>query len=112
MNRIEPLELKQAILHEVDGGIVAVGGNKRIFPYAAVEIHLLAPDDAARSLLRRSLVDNRLLETAIHEHLRPPRCERAEPLVKVVFAAVSADGTQPVKDFEVRFEAGAGETAA
>jgi hypothetical protein len=105
MNRIEPLELKQAILQEIDGGIVAVGDNRRIFPYATVEVRLRAHDEAAKSLLRRALVDNGLLETAIHEHLQPPRCERAEPRVKVVFDA-AAGGTDPARDFELRFDAG------
>jgi hypothetical protein len=105
MNKIEPLELKQAILRELDAGVVAVGGGKRIFPYAAVEVRLHAGDEAARVLLRAALVDNGLLETAVREHLCPPRCEQAEPRVKVTFTT-PAGPPPPPGGFELIFDSG------
>ncbi len=105
MNKIEPLELKQGVIRKVDDGIVAVGGGRRIFPYTALEVRLYAGDEAAKGLLRAALVDGGLLETAIREHLSPPRCEPAAPRVRVTFAA-AAGGTPPAEGFDLIFDPG------
>ena len=38
-----PMELRRAVLEEIEGRAVAVGGGRRIFPYDRVEVRLLAP---------------------------------------------------------------------
>ena len=102
MSKIEPLELKQSILREIDNCIIAVGSNRRIFPYSALEVRLLAHDQAAQGLLKSAFIDNNILETAILSHLRPPRCEQAEPRVKIVLTE-AVEESQITKGFEIKY---------
>lgn len=102
MSKIEPLETKQAILGEIDAAIIAVGGGRRKFPYPIVEIRLFVSDDATRGVFRAAFIDNKILETSIHNHLQPPRCDAAEPVVKIVLIEAS-DESQASKGFEILF---------
>jgi FHA domain len=102
MSNIEPLELKRAVISEIDDAIVAIGDNKRVFPYRTIEIRLLIGDEAMRGLFRAAFVDNNLLEETIHAHLKPPRCEEAEPRVKIIFTD-EKDKPQLKKPYDITF---------
>jgi hypothetical protein len=38
----EPMELRRAVLDDVESRVVTAGGGKRVFPYNLLEVHLLA----------------------------------------------------------------------
>ena len=40
----EPLEVRRAVLEEIEGRVVAVGGGRRVFPFNRIEVRLLTPD--------------------------------------------------------------------
>jgi hypothetical protein len=102
MSKIEPLETKQAILREIDNSIVAIGGGIRKFPYPIIEIRIIVSDEAMKGIFHAAFVDNKILETSIHTHLQPPRCEAAEPVVKIVLIADSNE-TQTSNHFEISY---------
>jgi hypothetical protein len=105
MGTIEPLELREAILREIDDGIVAVGNNRRVFPYSAIEISFFVLDDKSEGRLRAAFVKSNLLEETIHDHLRPPRCQPAEPHVSIRFTR-PANETTPPKGFAINLVSG------
>ena len=48
MKGTSPLEIRRAILDDVESHVVAVGDGKRIFPYNLLRIHLLVPEPDER----------------------------------------------------------------
>jgi hypothetical protein len=48
MKGTSPLEIRRAILDDVEGHVVAVGDGKRIFPHNLLRVHLLVPEPDER----------------------------------------------------------------
>lgn len=102
MNKLEPLEIKRAILSEIDEGIISIGDNRRIFPYTAIEISLNTRDEVSKGIFSVAFINDNSLERVIHNHLKPPRCEQSEPRIKIVLIDLT-DEPQSSKKFEINF---------
>ena len=51
MKGASPLEIRRAILDDVESRVIAVGGGKRLFPFNRLRVHLLAPEPHVRAEL-------------------------------------------------------------
>jgi FHA domain len=51
MKGTSPLEIRRAILDDVESRVIAVGGGKRVFPFNRLRVHLLAPEPQVRTEL-------------------------------------------------------------
>ncbi|HXO18332.1 MAG TPA: FHA domain-containing protein [Thermoanaerobaculia bacterium] len=65
-----PMEIRRAVLEEVEGRVVAAGGDLRIFPFDRVTVRLLAADPEERALLEAVARDGWRLEEEIPARLR------------------------------------------
>lgn len=68
-----PLEVRRAILDDVESRVVAVGGGKRIFPFNRLRVHLLVSDPAERPALE-AIVEEWGLREQIAGRLRERDC--------------------------------------
>jgi hypothetical protein len=66
----EPLEVRRAVLEEIEGRVVAVGGGRRVFPFNRIEVRLLAPDPQERALFEAVVREGWDLEREVRERLR------------------------------------------
>jgi hypothetical protein len=66
----EPLEVRRAVLEEIEGRVVAVGNGRRIFPFNRIEVRLLAPDPEERVLFEAVVREGWDLEREVRERLR------------------------------------------
>jgi hypothetical protein len=66
----EPLELRRAILDEVQSRVVSGGVGKRVFPYNRIRVHLLAAGPQERDALETITREVWDLKTDIAERLR------------------------------------------
>lgn len=99
----EPLELSRDILAELEGKISSLGGGRRVFPFNLLHIHLHAPDDERRTLYEVAFLNNRTLEGAVREHLRPPRCE--PPALLEVIVEVDEEPAEGGTAYHIIYEA-------
>jgi hypothetical protein len=51
MKGASPLEIRRAILDDMESRVIAVGGGKRLFPFNHLRVHLLAPEPHVRAEL-------------------------------------------------------------
>lgn len=82
-----PLEMKRAILQEIDRDIVGVGEGKWIYPYTYLEIHLLAENPRQRAILEASLEEGIALEREIRTHLAERGCHLTQLYVDVTIVS-------------------------
>jgi len=66
----EPLEIRRAILREIEDKIEPVGRDGRAFPFSRVRVRLLASDPQRRAIFKAVFVEDRKLENDIIELLR------------------------------------------
>lgn len=66
----EPLEVRRAVLEEIEGRVVAVGGGRRVFPFNRIEVRLLTPDPQERELFEAVVREGWDLEREVRERLR------------------------------------------
>lgn len=66
----EPMEIRRAVLDDVESRIVAAGGGKRIFPFNRVRVQLLAGSPEEKAELEGIVREAWDLTTAIPERLR------------------------------------------
>ena len=66
----EPLEIRRAILGEIEQKIEPVGRDKRTFPFSHLRVRLFASDSQRRAIFKAVFVEDRRLEKHILELLR------------------------------------------
>lgn len=98
-----PMELRRAVLEEVERRVVAVGGGRRIFPYDRVEVHLLA-DPGEAEVLEAVAREGWDLPAEVRERLRAREAEVPPQLQ--VSVRVEEEGGPEYGDrrFHVRYE--------
>lgn len=74
MKGTSPLEIRRAILDEVEGRVIAVGGGKRLFPFNRLCVHLLAPEPQVRTELEAVVREGWNLKQEIAARLRERGC--------------------------------------
>jgi len=74
MTGSSPLEIRRAILDDVESRVVAVGEGKRIFPHQRLRIHLLVPDPEERVRFEAVVREGWDLEREISERLAERGC--------------------------------------
>ncbi len=62
-----PIEIRRAILDQIESKVVAVGGGRKLFPYHRLRIHLLAADGEQRAVLESAAKGGWDLERSIRE---------------------------------------------
>ena len=94
----EPLEIRRAILGEIEQRIEPVGRDKKTFPFRHLRVRLFASDPQRRAIFKAVFVEDRQLEKHILELLRrncvhlPPDLQISVQLVKrAVIAAESSE---------------------
>lgn len=98
----EPLEIKNAILKELNLQIIADDKGRR-FPHPGIDIQLLAPEDEQRNKFQMAFADNDVLRNAVYEYLKEPRCLRATPFVEISFIEQTDDAEMLKKHFLLRY---------
>src|SRR5262245_7894182 len=88
-----PMELRRAVLEEIEGRVVAVGGGRRIFPYDRVEVRLLAPagEGAVLESVAREGWD---LAAEVRERLKARGVEPAPGLAVAVRVIEEGEGDE------------------
>ena len=89
-----PLELRRAVLDEIESRAVAVGGGRRLFPYDRLTIHLLAAP-GEREALEAVARDGWDLEGDVRERLRERGIEVPADLAVAVEVAALEEGEEP-----------------
>jgi hypothetical protein len=100
----EPLELKRAILEEVEGKITSLGGGRRVFPFNHLNVMLHASGAERRVLYEVAFVNDDALANAVRERLSEPRCERPASLDVVVELVDEAEQHWAAAGYQVIFE--------
>src|SRR4051812_1146834 len=65
----EPLEIRRAILRDVEGKIESVGRNKRVFPFNRISITLFASGPDQKAVCEAAFIEGQKLENDIRELL-------------------------------------------
>jgi len=99
--KFEPLEIKNAILKELNLEIISDAKGRR-FPHPGIEVQLLALEESDQNKLLSALGDN-ILQGEIHRHLTEPRCLKATPLVEIGFVEETEDAQMKKKEFLLRY---------
>jgi ribosome-associated protein YbcJ (S4-like RNA binding protein) len=102
----EPLEIRRAILAEIEQKIEPVGRDKRTFPFNHLRVRLFPSDPQRRAIFKAVFVEDRRLEKHILELLRrncvhlPPDLQISVQLVKR--AVLAAESNEP--DFWIDYQ--------
>lgn len=96
-----PLEICQAVLDEVERRVEPVGRGRRVFPYTALHVRVLAPDDA-RAPFEAAFTG---FPVRVAERLAEVRCETPARIdVTVVCEPDAPWHWPPGQVYEVRYE--------
>jgi FHA domain-containing protein len=74
MKGTSPLEIRRAILDDVESRVIAVGGGKRLFPFNRLRVHLLAPELQVRTELEAVVREGWNLKDEVMARLREREC--------------------------------------
>ncbi len=100
----EPMEIRRAVLDEVESRIVSAGGGKRVFPFNRLRIRLLAPGPREKDELEALVGDAWDLPAEIRERIAERGCPAPPDLdvnVEVTDEASPAFGDRRYRiDFE------------
>jgi hypothetical protein len=102
----EPLEIRRAILGDIEQKIEPVGRDKKMFPFRQLRVRLFASDPQRRAIFKAVFVENRRLEKHIVELLRRNYVDLPADLhvsVSLVKRALLADGSGAL-DYCVDYE--------
>lgn len=66
----EPMEVRRAVLEEIEARVVAAGGGKRVFPYNRVRVHLLVGGADERAQLEAVVREGWNLEEEVRRRIR------------------------------------------
>ena len=69
-----PLEIRRAVLDDVESRVIAVGDGKRILPFNHLRVHLLTPDPDERQAMEAVVQEAWDLKGQIAERLRDRGC--------------------------------------
>src|SRR3954468_20493070 len=83
----EPLEVVHAIVEATGREVQASGRGRRVFPFNAVRVTVLAPSRDARARFEAVLADGPPLRTRIVERLRSAGCDVTELDVTLDYVA-------------------------
>lgn len=86
-----PLELRRAILLDIEQDILEVDEGKRVYPYSHLEIRLLAETPETRAILEASLEAGLDLEDAVRRHLEDRDCRTGDLSVHVTITGEKTD---------------------
>lgn len=78
---LEPLEISKAICNEVIGEVVALGKDRRIFPFTNINVELYAPDDKQQIVYEASFIQSQQLKNDIVDCLRKEGCSLPDKLM-------------------------------
>src|SRR5690349_18633903 len=70
----EPMEIRRAVLDEIESRIVSAGGGKRVFPFNRLRIQLLAPGSREKDELEALVGDAWDLPGEIRERIAERGC--------------------------------------
>jgi hypothetical protein len=91
MKGTSPMEIRRAILDDVESRVIAVGGGKRLFPFNRLRVHLLAPEPQVRTELEAVSREGWNLKEEIAARLRERDCPVPPGLaVEVAFDETAA----------------------
>jgi len=76
-----PLEIRARLLDDIDALAEPSGGGRRIFPYAALTVTLVADTEARQAALAATVAD---LQADVRRRLDELRCERRVPVTVAV----------------------------
>lgn len=100
----EPMEIRRAVLDEVESRIVSAGGGKRVFPFNRLRIRLLAPGPREKDELEALVGDAWDLPAEIRERI----AERGCPVPPDLDVSVAVtDETSPAfgdRRYHIEFE--------
>ena len=74
MKGSSPLEIRRAILDDVESRVIAVGGGRRVFPFNRLRVHLLAPEPQVRTELEAVVREGWNLKDEVPARLRERDC--------------------------------------
>ncbi len=74
MKGTSPLEIRRAILDDVESRVIAVGGGKRLFPFNRLRVHLLTPEPRVRTELEAVVREGWNLKDEVAARLRERDC--------------------------------------
>ena len=95
-----PLEIAQAVLDEVDRRVQPIGRGRRVFPYSAMQVRVLASDGAAPAV--EACFDG--FAARVRERLAEVMCEMPAALdVRLTCLAVAPPGWADDRVFDVAF---------
>ena len=80
VHRSEPLEISRAICNDVLGEVVALGRERRIFPFERIAVQLYAADDKQKAIYEAGFIDGRRLQADIIAALKKDNCTLPENL--------------------------------
>src|SRR6185436_12699642 len=66
----EPLEIRRAILREIEGKIEPVSRSRKVFPFNRLRLHLFASNPHRRAIFKAAFVEEHKLEKDIVDLLR------------------------------------------
>lgn len=102
---LEPVEIRRAILDEVEELVQPGPRSRPVFPYNRVNVVLAAPDANAKAALAAVLGEGRDLQSAVEERLREAGCSRVANLeTRVRFVRRPGSGWPTGRMFQVTCE--------
>ena len=100
----EPMEIRRAVLDEVESRIVSAGGGKRVFPFNRLRIRLLAPGPRERDELEALVGDAWDLPAEIRERIAERGCPAPPDLDVNVQVTDEADPAFAGRRYRIDFE--------
>lgn len=97
----EPLEIKNAILKELNLEIISDERGRR-FPHPGIEVQFLAEEEGERNVYLAAFGENRL-QNEVHGFLKEPRCLKVSPFVEISFVEFIEDAKILKKGFLIRY---------
>ena len=101
---LEPVEIRRAILDEIEEQVQPAGRSKRVFPFSRVAVDVVATDGRRRAAIEAVLGGDDGLREAVAERLREAGCSGpAKPEVRVRFVRKPAPAWTAGRPFLVSF---------
>lgn len=100
----EPMEIRRAVLDEVESRIVSAGGGKRVFPFNRLRIRLLAPGPREKDELEALVGDAWDLPAEIRERIAERGCPVPPDLDVSVEVTDVADPAFGGRRYRIDFE--------
>jgi FHA domain len=97
------LEIRRAILDEIESRVQPIGNGGRIFPYQLLTISLHVQDDDRRYFLEGSFVEGDRLKFDIHESLRQCGCHQPGRLAVQIKFTDEANPAWRAKGFNIDY---------